>query len=86
MQFDWMVPQVNRQFLKKLEGRQVELGRAEIEQRARLLFRLNYSKAQAVKRISDNIAWEYELATLPPFHKEVREIVECVYKSTTRCA
>jgi len=86
MQFDWMVPKVNRQFLKRIEGRPVELGRLEIEQRARLLFRLNYTKAQAVKRISDNIAWEYELSTLPAFHREVREIVEGVYKNTPRCA
>jgi len=86
MQFDYMIPKVSRHFLKKLEGRAVELGRAEIEQRARMLCRLNFPKAQAVRRISDNIAWEYELSTLPPFFKEVREIVESVYKSSNRCA
>ncbi len=86
MQFDYMICRVNRQFLKKLESRPAELGRAEIEQRARLLLRLNYTKAQAIRRISDNIAWEYELSTVPPFGREVRDIVESVYKGAVRGA
>jgi hypothetical protein len=86
MQFDWMVPKVNKAFLKKIEGRPGELGRQEIEQRAALLMRLNYTKAAAVKRICDNIAWEYELASKPAFFKDVKDIVDCVYRGANRCA
>lgn len=86
MQFDWMSPKVNKVFLKKIEGRPNELGRLEIEQRAALLMRLNYPLARAVRRISDNIAWEYELSAKPGFMKDVKEIVECVYRGANRCA
>lgn len=85
MPFDWMKPYVNKEFCKKLKGRTDELGHNEIEQRARLLFSLNFSKAQVIKRISENIAWEYELSVLPAFHKDVKEIVECVFKREARC-
>lgn len=85
MQFDWMVPNVNKAFLKKIADRPNELGRKEIEQRAALLKRLNYSQAVAVRRITDNILWEYELSTRPAFLKDVREIVECVFKGANRC-
>ncbi len=86
MPFDYMIPKVNRQFLKKLEGRPQELGRLEVEQRANLFCRLNYPRAYAVRRIMDNIAWEFELSKLPAFHKEVREIVDGVYKNASRGA
>lgn len=80
MPFDWMHPKIPEEFKKKIENRFYEMHMREIEQRARLLCNLKYEKERAIKRIQDNIAWEFELSRLPDFYDEVPKVVERVYK------
>jgi hypothetical protein len=81
MPFDWYCPKTNPAFQKKLAGRFEESALAEIEQRAHLLLNLRFPREAAVARIQRNIAWEFELTTLPKFAGKVREIVDRVYRS-----
>ena len=79
MAFDWMCPEVNKTFVKKLAPRFLEMQHREIEERARLLHGLKFDRDAAVARIQRNIAWEFELTKLPAFYKDVPKIVDRVY-------
>ncbi len=79
MPFDWMHPRIPAEFMKKIEPRFEEMHLREIEQRARLLFNLRYDRKRAVRRIQDNIEWDFELSRVPDFFKEVPRIVDRVY-------
>jgi len=79
MPFDWMHPKVPTRFNKKMSGRFEDMHVVEIRHRARLLYNLHYTKKFAVKRISDNIRWEFELSLVPAFIKQVPKIVEGIY-------
>jgi len=82
--FDWMEPGIPADFTKKMASRFNETGIAEIECRARLLHGLKYPKDRAIKRIQDNIAWDFELSKLPAFYKEIGAIVDRVYKHESK--
>lgn len=79
MPFDWMHPRIPLEFIRKIEPRFEEMHLREIEQRARLLFNLRYDRALAVRRIQDNIRWDFELSKVPTFIEEVPRIVDQVY-------
>lgn len=80
MPFDWMQSKVNENFARKIANRFEEGFLVEIEQRAHLLLNLHYTKKEAISRISDNIRWEFELSELPAFAKNIKSIVDRVYK------
>lgn len=80
MPFDWMQPKVNADFSRKIAGRFNEMHLVEIEQRACLLHRLRFDGKKAAKRIRDNIEWEFELSKVPAFARQVKSIVDRVYK------
>ena len=82
--FDWWIPEVPAEFKQKLAPRFDEAGRAEIEYRARLLLNLRVSRDAAVRRIRDNLAWDFELSKLPAFAGEVPAIVDRVYQAAPR--
>jgi len=54
-----------------------------IEQKARLLLNLKYSKADTVRRIKADLAWEFDAdinsTPLPRFYKDVSKLVQGVY-------
>ena len=79
MPFDWMEPKIPDDFKEKIKPRFREMHLREIEQRARLLFNLRYDKERAIRRIQNNIAWDFELSRIPDFYDEVPKIVERVY-------
>lgn len=79
MPFDWMRPKIPEAFRRKIAPRFEEMHLKEIEQRARLLFNLRYDKNRTIRRIQDNIAWDFELSEIPDFYEEVPRIVERVY-------
>lgn len=84
MPFIWMKPKIPDAFKQKIANRFREMHIREIEQRARLLFNLQYDKDHAIRRIQERIAWEFELSSIPDFYYEVPEIVERVYKHEQR--
>lgn len=80
MAFDWMKPKENQDFVKTLSTRSIEAGLAEIEQRAKLLKNLQFSRDLAVRRITDNLKWEFELSAVPStLLKNVTVIVNRVF-------
>lgn len=79
MPFDWMYAKIPEAFLKKIEPRFEEMHLREVEQRARLLFNLQYDRERAVRRIQDNIEWDFELSKVPSFINDVPRIVDRVY-------
>ncbi len=79
MPFDWMHPRIPEEFAKKIAPRFEEMHLREIEQRARLLFNLRYDRKRVVRRIQDNIEWDFELSKVPAFFEEVPRIVDRVY-------
>jgi len=79
-----MEPKIPTEFTKKIANRFNEVGIAEIESRALLLHGLKYPKERAIKRIQDNITWEFELSKVPAFYKEITAIVDRVYKHESK--
>jgi len=79
MPFDWMCVRIPEDFAKKIEPRFEQMHLREIEQRARLLYNLRYDRKTAIRRIQDNIAWDFELSKIPSFYKEVPRIVDRVF-------
>ena len=56
--------------------------RAELEDRAALLYRLRYSPDQARARLRANVRWDFEVGkgTSPISDAEIDSIVEIIYK------
>ncbi len=79
MPFDWMHSHVSPVFTKKIADRFAQSALAELEQRARLLHGLHFSKAEAVRKLQARVAWEFELSKPPAFAKEIPAIVDRVY-------
>jgi len=82
MPFDYLhssVPRCYRHAPEKAEAQYVK----ELEERAALLYRLHYDKAETVQRLAGNVAWDWECNAAPEFVARVRaaipEIVERVY-------
>lgn len=76
MSFPWYEP-VRR---KPNTQRRDEVLKQELEDRASLLHRLGYSKAQAKARLHANLAWDYELHGKAKQDRDVDKIVDAVYK------
>ncbi|MDP8247478.1 MAG: hypothetical protein P9M00_05025 [Candidatus Tritonobacter lacicola] len=51
----------------------------EIKDRATILRGLDYPRAEAKKRIKQNIEWEFDFLPMPDFYREVDNIVDYVY-------
>ena len=49
--------------------------RDELKTRAKLLARLGYTQTQAVTRLTQNLAWEYERVGAPKVKKELAGLV-----------
>ena len=79
MPFDWMTPERNETFAKKIAGRFEEMLRVEVEQRARLLMNLGFARDAVVKRLQDRVKWDFETSKVPAFFKEVAAIVDRVF-------
>ena len=75
-EFDWLVP-------AKPAGRnhsaREDMYLAELRERAALLKRLNYDKAEARARLRANVHWDFELHSQPGFLSKIDGIIEDVY-------
>jgi hypothetical protein len=74
--FEWMTP-------AKPAGRnhaaREDMYLAELRERAALLKRLNYDKAEARARLRANVHWDFELHSQPGFLSKIDGIIEDVY-------
>jgi len=74
--FDWMTPATPA---GRNRSAREEMYLAELRERAALLRRLNYDKAEARARLRANVAWDFELHSQPGFLSKIDGIVEDVY-------
>lgn len=80
MTFEWWNPEVNPVVAARNPSRLRDAFLAELDQRARMLFHLKYDRDRAVRRLRDNLEWEFELSKLPGFADEVEKRVDAVFK------
>lgn len=82
MPFDYLHSSVPKSYLDAGEKAETQYLR-EIEQRAALLFRLGYSKDEAIARLRGNLAWDWECNPNPDFVARLKEsvagVVERIY-------
>jgi hypothetical protein len=52
---------------------------AELRDRAALLYRLRYDRAEAKARLRANVAWDFEMHAAPPFAAKVDGVVDEIY-------
>jgi hypothetical protein len=59
----------------------IDMHLQEIEQRAWMMHNLKHSKADAMARIKQNLAWEFDFVALPAkLEKKIEEIVARIYE------
>lgn len=84
MSFDWM----ENPAPKSRPAAWQEQHERGIKQRAKLLYNLRFSEAQATARIERALAWEFDAdlakTPLPPFFKEIGGLVSGVYAHQRR--
>ncbi len=74
MPFDWLHPK------RVAPAGRDAMYRREIEDRAALLYRLGYPKAEARSRLAANVAWDFEVgAGEPPTSQQIDEAIEAIY-------
>ena len=78
MPFSWYRPDVPSSYLSA-SGKTKSMYEREMAERAALLLRLGYSKADAVSRVRGNVRWDFELHADPAHLESVNKIVERVY-------
>ena len=79
MPFDWYYSTEPRAFKEKIDNRFEEVYLDEVRFRARLFFNLRYPLDYAIKRIKENLEWEFELSKVPPFSNKIEQEVRAIY-------
>ena len=84
MSFDWMHVKPTKQDAQRWRDQYLH----SIEERARLLYNLQYSAARATQRIQADLAWEFDESigstSLPSFYKDVPSLVKNAYSHAQR--
>src|SRR5262245_40233884 len=75
-EFDWMTPAPPA---GRNRAAREEMYLSELRERAALLRRLNFDKAEARARLRANVAWDFELHSQPGFLSKIDGIIEDVY-------
>jgi hypothetical protein len=84
MPFDYLHCRIPLDFQEKIKNRFTEMHMNEIKEKSALLYNLRYTKEKSIKRIRQNIEWEFELSTIPAFYEQVDSIVSEVYRHKER--
>lgn len=83
MPFDYLHSKVPLCYLHAPE-KALRMYLEEMEERASLLYRLYYTKEEALRRLKGNLFWDWECNPKPSYVKElekkIEEIVDRVYK------
>lgn len=87
MPFDYMKSDLSKDFNDKIRGRFDEAFIAEVKERAKLMFNLRVPLEDAIRRISENIDWEFDetwTTSQPQLPGQTTEIVTGVYAHLSR--
>jgi hypothetical protein len=87
MPFDYVVSNLSARYGTELKARFNDTFVREVKERARLLFNLRVPLEDAIRRISENIEWEFDDAWtggLPAIHKKTRDVIKSVYAHLTK--
>ncbi|HEY3355770.1 MAG TPA: hypothetical protein VGQ83_21135 [Polyangia bacterium] len=80
MPFPWLHPSIPTEYRKTFARKAEAVFVQELEERAALLQRLNYSKQDAAARLRANVRWEHEPRPAPSkLIERVDAIVDAVY-------
>jgi hypothetical protein len=83
-EFDYLNSNLSQSFAKDIAPRAGEMFEQEVRERARLLYNLKYSVAEAIARIRNNIEWEFDQSWNkqdPAILQQVDKIVKAFYKT-----
>jgi len=81
-EFDYLNSNLSAVFNEQLKVRSLESFEQEVAERARLLFNLKFSLDDAIARIKQNIAWEFDDAwayQVPAIYSRIDAIVKDRY-------
>lgn len=78
MPFSWFHPDLPPQHTRAKADTMYE---RELKERAALLRRLGYSKAETVLRLRTNVCWDFELHQRPGHLDRIEQLVDGVYKA-----
>ena len=87
MPFDYMKSDLSKGFGDTISGRFDESFIAEVKERARLMFNLRVPLEDAIRRITENIEWEFDetwTTSQPELPAHTTELVTGVYAHLTR--
>ncbi len=79
MPFDWLHADVPEALARTFAARSEAASLREAEERAAMLCRLGYSRADAKRRVIGNVRWEWELHGTPKFLASLDALVDGVY-------
>lgn len=79
MPFDWLHADVPASLAATFAGKALAAHLREAEERAGLLCRLGYPRAEARRRVRGNVRWEWELHGTPAFFAKLDALVDGVY-------
>ncbi|MBM4370679.1 MAG: hypothetical protein FJ098_03450 [Deltaproteobacteria bacterium] len=82
MTFDTMCSNLSPEFAESIQGRFDEMFLREVRERARLLFNLKVPLEEAIRRIQENVLWEFDdtwTGGQPAVHGRTREVVTGIY-------
>ena len=80
MPFPWYRPDLPED-LQTNPDRVQKMFILELKERAALLMRLGYDKAEAAARLRGNVRWDFELHSSPEHLARVDEVVEEVFRA-----
>ena len=79
MPFDWLHADVSSALAATFASKAEAAHLREAEERAALLCRLGYARADAKRRVRGNVRWEWEMHGMPRFIARLDAIVDAVY-------
>ena len=78
-EFDYLQSKVQVDPKKQAESF-VQMHLDEVRRRTQMLCELHYDKRQIIKRIKQNLRWEFEILGLPDFYNQVEQVIDQTYK------
>lgn len=82
MPFDYLHPDVNPKYTEATKANAEKAHLQAIKERAAMLHRLGYSKEDAIRRLEQNVEWDFDkwADRLPSFYEQITAIVEQIYR------
>jgi hypothetical protein len=84
MNFPWWEPKIPARARATAAARRETMYLRELEERAALLKRLQYSRDRCRQRLAANVRWDFELHKAPAFLARIDAIVDAAYGKGSR--